>query len=282
MKNIKKIFTAALLTMAAFGFFGCAMDSEDENLTVDIAVSKKTNSSATVTLTPSYNVTGIIYTTDGTEPSARYDSNSESKVSLVGTIYSKPFTVNETTSVKAVGYVIDVTTQKVTYGLVATKEILFGEKTNNGAATVTGGADNGEYEFLLATTGNSNAIHYFDTSAKKFNYEYGGTTYENTYYQISFTWKGENKGNWYLYATNGAVIKDSDNSTAYIARGTYTGPCFNDHHGAITKGTLVLTTAKGNQWNTATVEDSSVENRPFKLTLTVTPEKITTAANDAK
>lgn len=283
MKSIKKIFAGLLMATAAFGFFGCSDDSEDENLTIEISA-PVTGSSATVTLIPSYEVTGIIYTTDGTEPSARYDASEENKVKLVGEIYNAPFTVNETTTIKAVGYVLDAVAGKVTYGVVATKLVEIGIKTTNGAATIKGGNDNNSYEFLVAESGNSNINHYFDTSANKFTYKYGDQEYQDAYYQIQFTWKGTGTGNWYLYAKTGATtIKDTDNATAFIARGTYTGSCFDASNGNIVTGDLVLKTAKGNVWNNVSVTNNEGNNnRNYKLTMTVTADKITAAVNDAK
>lgn len=127
----------------------------------------------------------------------------------------------------------------------------------------------GSFTFNIAETGNSNTLHYYDTSETKvFTYKSGDTTYKNCYYQFQFTWKGAGKGNWHLYIRNNGTPIPYDDAYAaewgdkkFIAYGTYKGDCFNASSGAVSKGDLILYTPSGKaEWAKVTI--TTQENDP--------------------
>ncbi len=262
MKNIKKIFAGMLVATAAFGFFGCSDDpEEDENLVVSI-----TGNQNIVTIAAPDEYDGqdvkLIYTIDGTEPKAVLNTD-KTDVTVTGTAYTGPFEISETVTVKARGYYYDATSKTFYQGPVAEQSVTFAESTavttDKTASTATG-ASSGEFDFTLASTGNSNTVHYFDTSAS--NVFKLNDDYPNAYYQIQFSWKGNGKGNWYLYMrdVNNGLIK-SNGSTSFLAKGTYTGSCFDASNGSVANGTLTLANEGSDTTGTVTI----TENKKFTL-----------------
>ena len=97
MKSLKKIFAGMFVAAAAFGFFGCSDEpEEDESLVVSI-----TGNQNIVTIAAPDEYDGkdvkIVYTIDGTEPSVRLNS-SKTDVDVTGTVYSDPFEITENTT----------------------------------------------------------------------------------------------------------------------------------------------------------------------------------------
>lgn len=258
MKNLKKILGGALVAVAAFGFFGCSDEpEEDENLVVSITAYQNY---VTIAAPDSYDGKDvkIVYTTDGTEPSVKLNST-KTDVEVTGTAYSDPFEITETKTVKARGYYFDSTAKTFYQGPVATATATYSESTTVSGATTANtatGASSGNFTFKLASTGNSNTVHYFDTYTS--NVFKLNDDYPNAYYQTQFSWKGNGKGNWYLYMrdVNNGLIKSADGSTAFVAKGTYTGGCFNSNSvNSVANGTLTLTNSD-NSTGTVTVENN--------------------------
>ena len=162
-------------------------------------------------------------------------------------------------TVKARGYYYDSTSKTFYQGPVAEQSVTYADSTavTTDATTSTAtGASSGKFEFTLASTGNSNTVHYFDTSAS--NVFKLNDDYPNAYYQIQFSWKGNGKGNWYLYMrdVNNGLIKNEAGSTSFLAKGTYTGDCFNASNGSVANGDLTLTNTD-NTTGTVTITDNT-------------------------
>lgn len=259
MKNLKKILGGALVAVAAFGFFGCSDEpEEDENLVVSI-----TGNQNIVTIAAPDEYDGqdvkIVYTLDGTEPVVKL-TDDKTDVTVTGTAYESPFEISENVTVKARGYYYDSAKKSFYQGPVAEKSVTYSDDTKVTTAKEAEGTSTGDFEFSLASTGNSNTVHYFDTSASNvFKYS---DDYPNAYYQIQFTWKGSGKGTWYLYMrdVNNGLIKKSNGSTAFLAKGTYTGACFDASDGSVANGKLTLT---NNDSTTGSV--TITENKKFTL-----------------
>ena len=286
MKNLKKILGGALVAVAAFGFFGCSDTEEDEELVVEISYNE---SSKTVTMTTPEKYDGkdvyIAYTLDGSDVTVTYDKtayDSATDKSEYGsyfdygtaTIYSGSFKLSESAEIVAKAFYIDSTSAKAVLGPVAKKSITI---TNSDADSSTDSDDNakGTLSFKLSSSGNSNMIHYFDTSDATFSYNGN----EHCYYQLMFSYKGSGKGKWYLYyrqLANGAIIPYSD-SQKYMASGDYTGTCFDKSDGSVTAGTITLKRSSGDEWTSVTVVAG--DNPSFDLTVSGTA---TTLRDDAK
>lgn len=286
MKNLKKILGGALVAVAAFGFFGCSDTEEDEELVVEISYNE---SSKTVTMTTPEKYDGkdvyIAYTLDGSDVTVTYDKtayDSATDKSKYGsyfdygtaTIYSGSFKLSESAEIVAKAFYIDSTSAKAVLGPVAKKSISI---TNESASSSTDSADNakGTSSFKIASSGNSNMIHYFDTSDATFKYG----DYEHCYYQLMFSYKGSGIGKWYLYyrqLSNGAIIPASE-TQKYMATGDYAGPCFNSSSGKVDSGDIVLKKSDGSIWTTVTVVGG--DNPSFDLEVS---GSATTLVDDAK
>lgn len=222
MKSLKKIFAGMFVAVAAFGFFGCSDEpEEDESLVVSI-----TGNQNIVTIAAPDEYDGkdvkIVYTIDGTEPSVRLNS-SKTDVDVTGTVYSDPFEITENTTIKARGYYFDSAAKTFYQGPVATSAVDYTENSSSNTDKVASATPpTSAVTFKMASTGNSNTVKYFDT-ANSAVFKYGE---KNAYYQIQFSWKGTSKGNWYLYMreVGGGVIANGSNK--FIAKGTYTGSAF--------------------------------------------------------
>ena len=92
------------------------------------------------------------------------------------------------------------------------------------------------------------------------------------YYQTQFTWKGNGKGTWYLYMRDlgGSLIKASENSN-FLAKGTYSGDCFNSTKGDVATGDLALLDSLRASAGTISIDDDK------KFILKVTNSGATTS-----
>lgn len=261
MKSLKKIFAGMFVAVAAFGFFGCSDEpEEDESLVVSI-----TGNQNIVTIAAPDEYDGkdvkIVYTIDGTEPSVRLNS-SKTDVDVTGTVYSDPFEITENTTIKARGYYFDSAAKTFYQGPVATSAVDYTENSSSNTDKVASATPpTSAVTFKMASTGNSNTVKYFDT-ANSAVFKYGD---KNAYYQIQFSWKGTSKGNWYLYMreVGGGVIANGSNK--FIAKGTYTGSAFDKNSateiqtGDSHKLTLV------NEGGTTETEIVIAEDKSFSL-----------------
>lgn len=261
MKSLKKIFAGMFVAAAAFGFFGCSDEpEEDESLVVSI-----TGNQNIVTIAAPDEYDGkdvkIVYTIDGTEPSVRLNS-SKTDVDVTGTVYSDPFEITENTTIKARGYYFDSAAKTFYQGPVATSAVDYTENSSSNTDKVASATPpTSAVTFKMASTGNSNTVKYFDT-ANSAVFKYGD---KNAYYQIQFSWKGTSKGNWYLYMreVGGGVIANGSNK--FIAKGTYTGSAFDKNSateiqtGDSHKLTLV------NEGGTTETEIVIAEDKSFSL-----------------
>ena len=254
MKNLKKLLTALLILGGGLVLFGCSDTEEDDELVVAFTVSgSDTDTSRTVTMKApdeykDKNIQ-IVYTLDGSTPDITYDktayqnktSDSVAEYVNYGTasLYDSEVTVAVTTTIKARAFYVDTASEKCVMGSEWTpKEVKVTVAKNNTNVTDSAGASSGTFKFSLASTGNSNTYHYFDTSSSnvfKLNSEH-----QKVYYQTSFSYKGKGKGNWYLYMRDlngGLVKKDSAN---FLAQGTYKGDCFDKASKDVEAGDLTL------------------------------------------
>ena len=287
MKNIKKIFAGMLVATAAFGFFGCSDDTEeDDELVVEISYDE---SSKTVKMTTPEkygdNDVYIAYTLDGSDVNVEYDKTAYDSATEkddygsyfdygTATIYNGEFKLSGSVDIVARAFYINSQTAKAVLGPSVKKSITI---TNSDADSSTDSDDNakGTLSFKLSSSGNSNMIHYFDTSDATFSYNGN----EHCYYQLMFSYKGSGKGKWYLYyrqLANGAIIPYSD-SQKYMASGDYTGTCFDKSDGSVTAGTIILKKSSGDDWTTVTVDAG--DNPSFDLTVS---DSATTLVDDAK
>lgn len=253
MKTLNKIFAGMLIASVAFGFFGCSDEpEEDENLVVSITTNQNL---VTIAAPDEYDGKDvkIIYTTDDTEPSVKLNT-AKTDVEVTGDVYSDPFEITETKTIKARGYYFDSESKTFYQGPVATATATFKEITSSTTSTEATGDSTGTFTFNLASTGNSNTVHYFDTSAS--NVFKLNDTYPNAYYQTQFSWKGSGKGNWYLYMrdVNKGLVKEGG-VTSFVAKGTYTGNCFNASNGSVANGDLELFDSDGVDRGSITISD---------------------------
>lgn len=261
MKSLKKIFAGMFVAVAAFGFFGCSDEpEEDESLVVSI-----TGNQNIVTIAAPDEYDGkdvkIVYTIDGTEPSVRLNS-SKTDVDVTGTVYSDPFEITENTTIKARGYYFDSAAKTFYQGPVATSAVDYTENSSSNTDKVASATPpTSAVTFKMASSGNSNTVKYFDT-ANSAVFKYGE---KNAYYQIQFSWKGTSKGNWYLYMreVGGGVIANGSNK--FIAKGTYTGSAFDKNSATeIQTGDSHKLTLK-NEGGTTETEIVIAEDKSFSL-----------------
>lgn len=311
MKNIKKIFAGMLVATAAFGFFGCSDDTEeDDELVVSFSESGTTEKEITMTAPANYDAydVHIAYTIDGSTPDVKFDSTAYNTVVTeegstntdkilarylgyfdYGTadIYSSENKPKFDTSVTitAIAFYVNPT------GDNGKPKAVKGSSAQTYTVSIEGKAEtvdsdankSGTLNFNLASSGNTNMIHYFDTSASTFKMG----TYDNCYYQIQFSYKGASKGNWYLYvrqAGSGTLLAPTvfgitTSTSKFVAQGTYTGYCFKDSKGAVSDGALTLYKKDSiSVWKTVDVVNSS-DSSSFTLEVS---EGSTTLVDDAK
>ncbi|WP_191016811.1 FN3 associated domain-containing protein [Treponema zioleckii] len=269
MKALNKIFAGMLMATAAFGFFGCSDETEDENLVVEFTVSgSDSDSSRTVTLTKPEGYEDkdvqIIYTLDESTPEvtfnqANYTAGTNQEVAEyidygTASLYDSPITVTSTVTINAYAFYIDTTNQKcVKSGDWSTKKVTVAS-TTGASTTVSDSIPSTAVTFNLASTGNSITTKYFDTSNTNV-FKYGD---KNAYYQTQFSWKGTGKGNWYLYMreVGGGMIKNG--SDTFIAKGTYSGTAFDKKSvSEITPGEVKLVNSTGSTENTITIANDN-------------------------
>lgn len=274
MKFNKKMLRGGvhILMMALSLAFVACSDSdteEDDNLYVEFTVSgSESDSSRTVTMkAPSgyedKNIQ-IVYTLDDSTPELTFDKTSYGTGKKIAeyvnygtaSLYEGPITIGETTTIKAIAFYVDATAEKCVKGSAWSSKIVTvtAQKANVAETKTTAGASSGNFTFTLASTGNSNTTHYFDTSSTnvfKLNDEH-----ENVYYQTSFSWKGKGRGNWYLYMRdlNGGLVKKD--GLTFLANGSYTGNCFDNSRGEVADGELTLTNSD-NSTGEVTISDKS-------------------------
>ena len=271
MKNIKKCGLLALMSIAALGFFGCADEPEDDN---DLVVSITDNQNIVSIASPDeYNGKDvkIIYTTDGTEPVVKLNTDKTNVEIPKANSYSDPFEISESVTVKARGYYYDSVTKAFYKGPVATEKVTYTTLTSSSETSASAeGTSTGIFTFKLASTGNSISTHYFDTSNS--NVFKLNNDHPTAYYQTQFTWKGNGKGTWYLYMRDlgGSLIKASENSN-FLAKGTYSGDCFNSTKGDVATGDLALLDSLGASAGTISIDDDK------KFILKVTNSGATTS-----
>ena len=292
MKNLKKLLLALIIGGGVFAFFGCSDgdDTEvDETLQVEFIVSgNESEPSRTVEMkAPSgYENKGIkiVYTLDESTPEIKfikekYDSTKtdQSLAEYIdygtASLYDSAVTIAVTSTIKARAFYVDATSEKCVMGSEwSTTTVKVTPAANTTKVT---GTSSGDFTFTLASTGNSNTNHYFDTSSTnvfKLNDEH-----PTVYYQTAFSWKGKGKGNWYLYMRDlngGLVKKDSGN---FLANGTYTGACFDDSKGAVADGELVLVNGTDSS-STGTV--TITEKSKFTLAVNNTGASSTEGTSD--
>lgn len=312
MKNIKKIFAGMLVATAAFGFFGCSDDTEeDDELVVSFSESGTTEKEITMTAPANYDAydVHIAYTIDGSTPDVKFDSTAYNTVVTeegstntdkilaryleyfdYGTadIYSsenKP-TFDTSVTITAIAFYVNPTGDngkpKAVKGSSAqTYTVSIADSVVTATASDTN-ANGGT--FKLSKSGNTNMIHYFDTSDAPFD----SGSYKNCYYQIQFSYKGNGKGNWYLYvrqAGSGTLVNPTalgftTTTTKYVANGTYKSTAFDSTKGTVTTGVsldLYKSSDSSTAWKNLTVEGES-DSAYFELTTDGT----STLSSDAK
>jgi len=253
MKNLKRVFAGFLAIFAAFVFFGCADTEEDDELVVQFTVSgSDSDSTRTVTMKAPDGYEDktiyIVYTLDESTPDLVFTkANYKATASVVeyvdwgtASLYENPLTLGETTTVKAIAFYVDEASEKCVKGSEwSTKKVTVTSEKTAENVNEAAGASSGTFSFTLASTGNSNTTHYFDTSST--NVFKLNASHPTVYYQTSFSTGGKGKGKWYLYMRDlngGLVKKDGVN---FLANGTYTGSCFDDYKtGEVADGTLIL------------------------------------------
>ena len=270
MKNIKRILGGALMAVAAFGFFGCDDTEDDDELEVTI---ENTNDFVVSIVAPDeYDGKDvvIVYTTDGTDPEVKVKEDSSAtdgyKVETNATQYDGPFQSENGTTIKARGYyVVKSDSGLDSYrGPVASHTVVKNESvTETNATEDVSGTSSGEFTFTLASSGNTNSIHYFDTANS--NVFKLNDTHPKVYYQIQFSWRGTGKGNWYLYMRDvgGSIIKSSSGNS-FISKGTYTGSVFDKSSTDCDSGDVVLKDSDGNDVGKITIDS----NKKFTLKVT--------------
>ncbi|MCR4821878.1 MAG: hypothetical protein K5873_03285 [Treponema sp.] len=260
MKNIKKLLALLLCAASVALFFSCAANTEDdEELVVTISADGTDSStSRKITMTYPSNYDGkkvyIAYTLDGSTPDVSYDSNKYSATAEVteyfdygtASLYEGAFSLSESATITAKAFYVNG--NKAALGPVATKTVTVKSSIDTSSSTSEAAPVSGDYEFKLASSGNSLFTHYFDTSSGTL-FKWGD--YEHCYYQIQFSYTKASAGNWYLFVRqvgNATPIKGSDGNTNFVAKGTYTGDCFNARKAdSVTDGSLTLTNTVGSK-----------------------------------
>ncbi len=279
MKGLKNGALAALSALIAFSFFSCedliglgGKTKTDSKLEVNFtATGNNDSASRTVTMTAPDKYDSldvyIVYTTDGTEPKITFNKTAYTAASLTGEadiveyidygsaiLYKAPVSFSSSTIIKAIAFYVKKET--VYNGTISEYELkIAAPKTETIKDT---GTVSGTFDFNLATTGNTNANHYYDTSSSNL-FKWG--EYEHCYYQIQFTVKQKGKGKWYLYVRqlgNASPMKNSTGDTAFVAFGDYTGHCFDDYSkiDGIVAGDIVLSCTAGSKSYEGTVSIS--------------------------
>ncbi|MCR4955026.1 MAG: hypothetical protein K6A43_13240 [Treponema sp.] len=265
-KNLKIGALAVLSAFIAFSFFSCegllgGKTRTDSKLEVNFSATGDTTSTTrkvTMTAPDKYDSLDvyIVYTTDGTEPGIEFNKDAYTAASLEGDaniveyidygsaiLYKEPVSFSSSAIIKAIAFYVK--NETVYKGTLSEYELTV--KATQTDSIKDTGTVSGIFDFNLATTGNTNATHYYDTSSSNL-FKWG--EYEHCYYQIQFTVKQKGKGKWYLYVRqlgNASPMKNSTGDTAFVAFGDYTGHCFDDYSkiDGIVAGDIVLSCTAG-------------------------------------
>lgn len=257
MKHLKNVFVASLFVAIMFSFFSCMDLMTDYKLEVGFkATGDESSASRTVTMSATsdkyedYEVY-IVYTIDGTEPEITLDqeaydeaakNNDEVNIGEYvdygsAILYTDPVSFSNSVYIMATAFYIK--NNKVYKGVVSDYELNVASSQQSDVQDT--GTVSGNFEFKLASTGNTNTTHYFDTASTNV-FKWG--EYEHCYYQIQFTIKSKGSGKWYLYVRQLGASKPLQNSngdTAFVGQGTYEGKCFDDYiTGNVASGNITL------------------------------------------
>lgn len=270
---MKKFAVLAAAAAFVFGVTSCSQVDDDENLLLTIS---QNGTVVSIDYPDDYDGMEVTVVYGITEPVIDYTTTPPTYTGSYK--YTEPFIPafdgagGDSVVIYARAFYYNNETLKYTQGPLAqkryTKPAVSAPVTN---APDASGKVSGDFVFTLAETGNSNTTHYFDTSSSncfKLN-----DTFNNVYYQTQFSWKGNGKGNWYLYMRdkNNGLIKGTDGNTSFVAKGTYTGDCFNSTSGSVAGGNLLLKNAAGNDAGTVVVDTKA---KP-QFTMNVTGSGIT-------
>ncbi len=270
-----------VLALALLPFVSCSDTREDDSLVVTITSTGDTKKTVTMAVTDSSydgEEVHIVYTTDGSEPTVKYDAEAEETYYVdygTAAVYTEALTFDSDTVINAKAFYIK--NEKAYVGPLATAELTFEVSSTTEDAPAN---EYGTLTFKLASSGNSLQTHYFDTSDKTFTYN----STEHCYYQFLFSYKGSSKGNWYLFvrqlgASNPVVVDGQTNK--YLAKGTFTGACFNDYQkGKVANGELTLLTDKGNAFGDTATMTGAPDTPTF--TFEIQPETRSTAVSDTE
>ncbi len=279
---IKKLAVLAAAAAFVFGITSCSQVEDDENLLLNIS---QNGTVVSIDYPDDYDGMEVTVVYGYTEPVIDYTVTPPSYTG--STKYNGPFIVSfegaggDARVIYARAFYYNNETLKYTQGPLGEKTLIkpATSSTVTNAPDASGDAF-GTFTFELAETGNSNTTHYFDTASS--NLFKLNDTFNNVYYQTQFSWKGNGKGNWYLYMrdVNNGLIKGTNGNTSFVAKGTYTGDCFNSTSGAVAGGPLVLKDAGNNAAGTVVVETG--EKPQFTMQVTGTGITLGGSSGDAQ
>ncbi len=265
MKNLKRLFAPAfaLCALMVGGVFVSCSDNTEEDDELVVTISNTSDLIVSIIAPADYDGkdVSIVYTDDGSTPNveATVDASETTgyKTTITGTNYEGPFQSTAGKTIKACGYYYNETSKKIALGPVQTytvKEVQTTETTATDNVNDATGASSGDFTFKLASSGNTNSIHYFDTASS--NVFKLNDNYPKVYYQIQFSWRGTNKGNWYLYMrqVGGNVIQAAGSSTTYLAKGSYTGHVFDKSSTDCEAGEVTLIDSNGETKGKITID----------------------------
>ena len=235
--------------------------TKDSSLTVEINKTDNGDGTADITFIKSSSATGVIYTTDGNDPSVDYDSSEPGCLSYFGHKYlASAVKISADCTVKALAYKVDTSLETVKYGNVKSKDVDIEEVLT--------------FQFLYENEIlSSTAERSFRSGA--FDYECDGVTYPDSKYKLLFkSLSGENYWELYVYH-NGTYIPDVENNKNYIAKGIFSGTCISSD--SITSGDVELKTLEGDSWQTVSLEVDGDNDLVFDLKISKTLIKKVTA-----
>ena len=223
-KSIKKLKLFLAFSIFAVFFFGCDDDFwdfppkyKDESLTLTFKV--KTNDeegNAVVTITKCSDADGVIYTTDGTEPSVEYDEDASGHLSYSGEKYTGDVTVKKDCTVMAIAYRIDKSLDTAKYSNTFDKSVDVDEFV--------------DYKFSYVDVGNAlkkSGEYSFSTDTFTYKSSEGERLPKSKFVMTIYADRTPVTGEWCLdLYTNSEKNADFD-STDHFARGVYISPtCF--------------------------------------------------------
>lgn len=221
-KSIKKLKLFLAFSIFAVFFFGCDDDFwdfppkyKDESLTLTFKV--KTNDeegNAVVTITAVSDADGVIYTTDGTEPSVEYDEDASGHLSYSGEKYTGDVTVKKDCTVMAIAYRIDKSLDTAKYSNTFDQSVNVDEFV--------------DYKFSYMDAALKKSGEYsFSTDTFIYKSSEGESLPKSQFRMTIYADDTPTTGEWYIdLYTNGEKNADFD-STDHFARGVYISPtCF--------------------------------------------------------